>query len=147
MRNFQGLAIVGFISFAGLCKAGGGRQANELSIQDQSNFKLFAVLIGICCVTGICLVKISVGFFLRRFLKTPLLRNVVYGFIGFIFVFMIYSIMTFVLICKPLASYWDVDIAGTCWSAKTMSIVGNLNAGTCLCARYRRGPRVKRNVC
>lgn len=99
----EALAIVSFVSFVGLCKAGGGRHANQLSLQDQSNFELYSVLIGGCCVTGICLVKISVGLFLRRFLQTPRLRRLVNESIAFITIFMIYSILTFSLICTPLA--------------------------------------------
>lgn len=129
----QGLAIAGFASFVGLCRAGGGRHANKLSPQEQSDFKLFSVLIGLCCVTGICLVKISVGFFLRRFLQARLLRRLVNGFIAFMVVYMVYSILTFALICMPLATYWDSSITtGTCWSARTMKIIGNLNAGKSL---------------
>lgn len=98
------------------------------------------MLIGLCCVTGICLVKISVGFFLRRFLvSTRLLRVLVDGFIAFMAVFTIYSILTFALICMPLASYWDASITGgTCWDARTMEIVGNLNAGESCRARVYR---------
>lgn len=88
------------------------------------------MLIGLCCVTGICLVKISVGFFLRRFLLVTALRRVVDGFIVFMLVFLVYSVLTFVLICEPTATYWDAGITtGTCWSARTLKIIGNLNAG------------------
>lgn len=129
----KGLAIVGFASFVGLCRAGGGRRADRLSAAEQGAFKLFSVLIGLCCVTGICLVKISVGFFLRRFLQTRRLRRLVVGFIAFMVVYTAYSVLTFALICTPLATYWDVSITtGTCWSARTMTIVGNLNAGMLL---------------
>lgn len=82
-------------------------------------------------MTGICLVKISVGFFLRRFLvHTRRLRRLVDGFIACMVVYAVYSILTFALICTPLATYWDASITtGTCWDARTMKIIGNLNAG------------------
>lgn len=124
------MAILGFAFFVRLVKAGGGKQANLLSLQEQQDFKFSEVMIGICCVVGICLVKISIGFFLRRFLQTRFLKRLVMGFIGFIFVYMIYSVLTFVLMCVPTRSYWDSSVSGTCWSARTLSIVGNLNAGT-----------------
>lgn len=118
-----------FVFFVGLVRAGGGQRADTMSPEDQADFKFCQIMIGVCAVTGICLVKISVGFFLRRFLQTRLLRRLVVGFIGFISVYLVYSILTFVLMCTPTRVYWNSNVAGTCWSARTLSIVGNLNAG------------------
>ncbi|PSR90370.1 hypothetical protein BD289DRAFT_215986 [Coniella lustricola] len=124
------MAILGFVFFVKLVQAGDGKQANLLSASAQQEFKFSEVMIGVCCVVGICLVKISVGFFLLRFLQTRSLKRLVVGFIAFIFVYMIYSIFTFVLMCRPTNSYWDDSVPGTCWSAATLTVVGNLNAGT-----------------
>ncbi|KAF3769925.1 hypothetical protein M406DRAFT_66385 [Cryphonectria parasitica EP155] len=99
-----------------------------MSLEDQERFKFGEMMIGIFCVVGICLVKISVGFFLRRFLQTRFLKRLVLGFIIFISIYLVYSILTFVMMCTPTRSYWDSNVSGTCWSARTLSIVGNLNA-------------------
>lgn len=123
--------MVGFGSFVGLVQAGGGQQADEMSAQDQSNFKFYEVLIGVMCVPAVCLVKISVGFFLLRFLPTKTLQRTLYAFIGLMSLYLLYSILTLTLICMPLNSYWETSVNGTCWSARTLEIVGNLNAGKC----------------
>jgi len=121
--------MVGFGSFVGLVQAGGGQEADQMSAQDQSNFKFYEVIIGVACVPGVCLVKISVGLFLLRFIPTKTLQRTLYAFIGFISVYLVYSILTLTLICLPLNSYWEPSVKGTCWSARTLVIVGNLNAG------------------
>ncbi|KAL4780101.1 hypothetical protein BJX76DRAFT_339147 [Aspergillus varians] len=87
----------------------------------------------ILIVLGISLVKISIGFFLLRFVaRKKTLKIFIIGSLIFLGLFTIACILTLVLQCIPVAAAWDSDLRaakGTkCYSDTTYLHIGRFNS-------------------
>ncbi|ORY58914.1 uncharacterized protein BCR38DRAFT_72093 [Pseudomassariella vexata] len=122
-----GMAIGCMTCFIGMAKNGAGRFAKDILPEWQQGLAYWSYIIGIFQVTGISLVKISIAFFLRRFVQTKWQRHFTMVLLIFCAVFMIYSILTFVLACIPLSALWKITPSARCWSKDTLGLLGTVN--------------------
>lgn len=76
---------------------------------------------------AICLVKISVGFFLLRIAVHSVYRRLIIGIMLFMGIYTIGCFFTIVLQCTNLAVQWDHTIKATCWSAHTIKTLSYVN--------------------
>lgn len=76
---------------------------------------------------AICLVKISVGFFLLRIAVRPIYRHIIIGIMAFMGFYTIGCFFTIVLQCTNLAVQWDTTVKATCWSAHTIKTLSYVN--------------------
>lgn len=76
------------------------------------------------------MVKISIAFFLKRFVQGRRMNWFLNGMIGFVVVFILATILTFVLSCEPMDARWKTVEGAVCWSGDTMSDIGVINGGT-----------------
>jgi hypothetical protein len=126
------MAIMVMVCFVGMVQHGAGLSAKDIPADWNEGLAFWSYIIGPFCTTGISLVKISIGFFLRRFVQKSWQKVFIFGMIIFVFVFMVYSIVTFMIACMPLSAIWDGSIGQPgvkCWSADTLSLIGTINGG------------------
>lgn len=76
---------------------------------------------------GICLVKISIGFFLLRIASTKFYTRLISGIMIFMLVYTFACFLTIVLQCKNLAALWDTTIPMQCWGQKTLQSLSYTN--------------------
>ncbi|KFX93213.1 hypothetical protein V490_04954 [Pseudogymnoascus sp. VKM F-3557] len=62
---------------------------------------------GLFLVTGISLVKISVGLFLLRIVEGTLYKRIILGTIGFLVIFTLACLGTLIFQCLPVSAAWD----------------------------------------
>ncbi|KAL2193357.1 hypothetical protein P885DRAFT_45409 [Corynascus similis CBS 632.67] len=66
------------------------------------------------CLIGLCLTKVSVGFFLLRLSTSRRLRWIVIGTMIFTVLSATGNFLTVFFQCRPLALTWDTSVEGTC---------------------------------
>lgn len=101
-------------------------------------------------LAGICMVKISVGFFLLRIAVRPMFRRLIISIMGqlnmaphththmttmadlgvtvFMGFYTFGCILTVLLQCTNIHMMWDPTAKGTCWTVTQIKILGYLNA-------------------
>lgn len=65
------MAIVSMVCFVGMVQHGAGRHPKDIKPQWKEGLSYWTYMVGEFTLTGIGLVKISVGFCLKRFAQTP----------------------------------------------------------------------------
>jgi hypothetical protein len=123
------MAIMCMVCFVEMTQHGAGLDAADIPSEWEEGLSYWSYIIGFFLTTGISLVKLSVAFFLRRFVQKKWQKTFIVFMIGFSTVFMIYSIITFGLACIPLSAIWHPDPTARCWSADTLSLLGTINGG------------------
>ncbi|ORY08687.1 hypothetical protein BCR34DRAFT_488389 [Clohesyomyces aquaticus] len=76
---------------------------------------------------AICVVKISIGFFLLRIAIHAFYRRVIIGIMAFIAFYTTGCFLTVMLQCTNLAVQWDPTAKGVCWSPKTLHALSYTN--------------------
>lgn len=110
-------------------RLGAGRHIDQIPPQDfQEAFKLNFVTQPLF-LWAICLVKLSIGFFLLRVAVTPFYRRAIIGVMVFMAVYTFGCFLTIVLQCTNLAVQWDPQARGTCWGATTLKALSYTNIG------------------
>jgi hypothetical protein len=138
------MAIMCLVCFVGMVQHGAGLSSKDIPAEWNEGLSFWSYIIGPFCTTGISLVKISVGLFLRRFVPKGWQQHFILGMIAFVAVFMIYSIITFMVACIPVTAIWDGSMGQPgvqCWSPDTLSLIGTVNGG-----KLRGGLRLRRHV-
>ncbi|KAM0809282.1 hypothetical protein AB5N19_09625 [Seiridium cardinale] len=121
------MAVLSMVCFIGMVQHGAGRWEADIPDNWWVGLKFWSYLIGPFSTTGISLVKISAAFFLLRFMRQKWAQRFVVAMGIFCLVFMIYSIVTFMVACIPLSAFWNPQPGVKCWSADTLSLVGTVN--------------------
>ncbi|KAK7984513.1 Polyketide synthase- enoylreductase [Apiospora arundinis] len=125
------MAIMSMVCFVGMVRNGAGRYPKDIESEWKEGLAFWSYIIGVFFVTGISLVKISIGFFLKRFAQTPGQHRFLWVIISFCAVFMVYSVITFVIACIPLEAMWvpglRKDPNSRCQSGEVLSIIGTVN--------------------
>ncbi|KAH8646667.1 hypothetical protein BX600DRAFT_154369 [Xylariales sp. PMI_506] len=123
------MAILAMVCFIQMVHYGAGMWHEDIPADWLPGLNFWSYIIGPFCTSGISLVKISVGFFLRRFVQQKWQKKFLLGMIIFSGVFMVYSILTFCLACIPLDTLWVAvpDPNAKCWSMNTLSLLGTIN--------------------
>lgn len=122
--------MTGYACFVKFIQWGGGKHFKEIpeSWNEQLNF--WAFIQSPIDNTGISFVKISIAFFLKRFVQGKKTNWFLNGMIGFVVVFIVATILTFVLSCSPLEARWKTIKGSTCWAGNLLSTIGILNGCT-----------------
>ncbi|KAK6067545.1 integral membrane family protein [Seiridium cupressi] len=140
------MAVLSMVCFIGMVQHGAGRWEADMPDDWWAGLKFWSYLIGPFSTTGISLVKISAAFFLLRFMRQKWAQRFVVGMGIFCLVFMIYSIVTFMVACIPLSAFWNPQPGAKCWSADTLSLVGTVNGMVRMVYAYHRSdPGYTRN--
>ncbi|KAH7069315.1 hypothetical protein FB567DRAFT_565051 [Paraphoma chrysanthemicola] len=77
---------------------------------------------------AICLVKLSVGFFLLRIAVKPFYKRLIISIMAFMAFYTTGCFFTIVLQCTDLRLLWDPTVKGTCWSSFTLKTLGYVNS-------------------
>ena len=93
-----------------------GRHQDTLS-QWQINefFKMNFIQLVTSTLTGIALVKFSVGFSLLRLVNKGWFPIVVWSTMAFVMAYTLTALISTFLYCKPLAAFWDRGLNGECF--------------------------------
>ncbi|KAK8061699.1 oxidoreductase [Apiospora phragmitis] len=125
------MAIMSMVCFVGMVRNGAGRYQKDIKPEWREGLAYWSYIIGEFLVTGISLVKISIGFFLKRFAQTPAQHRFLWGMIIFCAIFMVYSAITFVIACIPLKAMWIPGLRAAptskCQTGQVLSIIGTAN--------------------
>ncbi|KAK7915126.1 hypothetical protein PG985_012829 [Apiospora marii] len=125
------MAIMSMVCFVGMVQHGAGRYQTDIKDERREGLAYWTYILGFFLVTGICLVKISIGFLLKRFAQSPGQHRFLLGMILFLFVFMVYSTITFSISCAPLRANWVPALRAApttkCQSKEVLSIIGTVN--------------------
>ncbi|KAF2109161.1 hypothetical protein BDV96DRAFT_652019 [Lophiotrema nucula] len=114
------LCIVGQCLIVPEVLKGAGRHKQYIPATDfQLSFKLNFITQPIYLI-AICLVKISIGFFLLRLAVTPFYRRTIIFIMGFMAFYTTGCFLTIMLQCTNLAVQWDPTAQGTCWGKSTL---------------------------
>ncbi|KAF1975454.1 hypothetical protein BU23DRAFT_458233 [Bimuria novae-zelandiae CBS 107.79] len=114
------LCITGACIVIPQVRLGAGRHVGNIPPKDfQIAFKLNFVTQPIYLI-AICVVKLSVGFFLLRIAILPLYRRAIQGIMAFMGFYTLGCFFTVMFQCTNLAVQWDPSVKGTCWSASTI---------------------------
>ncbi|RMZ75160.1 hypothetical protein DV737_g5426, partial [Chaetothyriales sp. CBS 132003] len=128
------ISITVLVCFGGEAKAGGlGKHPSLISTPDWENFLHWRFFHSLVIMVGISLVKISIAFFLRRFVPSKNYQRFLAGNIIFLTAFMISCACTLIFNCgaKPEAN-WDFTLRTTgeakCFSTKVFTAIGIFNS-------------------
>ncbi|OAG06881.1 uncharacterized protein CC84DRAFT_630037 [Paraphaeosphaeria sporulosa] len=106
---------------------GCGRHIDQISPEDfKIGFKLNFISQPIYLI-AICIVKLSVGFFLLRIATIPFYRHTIQGIMAFMAFYTTGCFFTIMFQCTNLAVQWDQSVKGTCWSKQTIQALGYTN--------------------
>ncbi|KAF2440767.1 hypothetical protein P171DRAFT_325708, partial [Karstenula rhodostoma CBS 690.94] len=106
---------------------GAGRHIDQISPEDfKLGFKLNFITQPIYLI-AICVVKMSVGFFLLRIAIIPFYRHTIQGIMGFMAFYTTGCFFTIMFQCTNIAVQWDQSAKGTCWTKKTIQALGYTN--------------------
>ncbi|KAK8050458.1 oxidoreductase [Apiospora phragmitis] len=95
----------------------------------KEGLRYWSYIIGPLLTTGICLVKISLAFFLRRFVQKVWQKRFLLGMVVFLSVFLIYSICTYTFACIPLEAIWNQKITdANCQFRSKLMDIGTANS-------------------
>jgi hypothetical protein len=108
-------------------RLGAGRHIQYIDPVDFANGYKLNFITQPLYLYAICLVKISVGFFLLRIAAQPLYRHIITGIMVFMGVYTTGCFFTIVLQCTNLAVQWDPNVKATCWSAHTIKTLSYVN--------------------
>ncbi len=122
------------ICLAGEAKAGGlGRHPSLVKAEDYSLFWHWRFFHSIIIMIGISLVKISIAFFLRRFVQGKNYQRFLMGFIIFMVAFTISCAGTLIFNCQThVNANWDFPLQAApgvhCFSKDTFTNIGIFNS-------------------
>lgn len=119
--------IVGQIIVIPEVYLGAGRHKEHIDPIDFANGYKLNFITQPIYLFAICLVKISVGFFLLRVAVAAVYRRIIIGIMIFMGFYTIGCFFTIVLQCTNLAIQWDPTVTGTCWSAHTIKTLSYVN--------------------
>lgn len=125
----QALVVTGYACFVKFVQWGGGKHFAEIPADWHEQLAFWAFIKSPIDNTGISTVKISIAFFLRRFVKGKKMSWFLNGMIAFCVLFIVATILTFVLACEPMEAAWKPVEGSTCWSAQILSDAGIANGG------------------
>ncbi|KAG9202472.1 hypothetical protein G6514_004208 [Epicoccum nigrum] len=121
------LCLAGQILIIPEVRLGAGRHIQYIDPVDFANGYKLNFITQPLYLYAICLVKISVGFFLLRIATQPLYRHIIIGIMVFMGVYTTGCFFTIVLQCTNLAVQWDPTVKATCWSAYTIKTLSYVN--------------------
>ncbi|KZM28652.1 uncharacterized protein EKO05_0010129 [Ascochyta rabiei] len=121
------LCIVGQIIIIPEVHLGAGRHKEYIDASDFANGFKLNFITQILYLFAICLVKLSVGFFLLRIAVTRVYRRIIIGVMAFMAFYTIGCFFTLVLQCTNLAVQWDPTATGTCWPPHTIKALSYTN--------------------
>ncbi|KAJ4293126.1 hypothetical protein N0V90_008408 [Kalmusia sp. IMI 367209] len=99
---------------------GAGKHIDQIEDKNfQTAFKLNFVTQPIYLI-AICVVKLSVGFFLLRIAIVPLYRRIIQGIMIFMAFYTTACFFTVMFQCTNLAVQWDPSVEGTCWPSNVL---------------------------
>lgn len=117
-------------SFIRMVQHGAGRWMHEIPDEWKEGLRYWSYIIGSLLTTGICLVKISLALFLRRFVQKAWQKRFLLGMVVFMSVFLVYSICTYVFACIPMEAIWNVTVTdANCKFRKHLMEIGTANSG------------------
>ncbi|KAF2124902.1 hypothetical protein P153DRAFT_425966 [Dothidotthia symphoricarpi CBS 119687] len=127
IRNVGWDCVVGQIVIIPEVHLGAGRHRVHVDPESfKEGFRLNFVTQPIYLI-AICLVKISVGFFLLRIAVATVYRRIIISTMVFMGVYTVGCFLTIMLQCTNLALLWDPYVKGTCWSDQTITTLSLLN--------------------
>ncbi|KAF2476493.1 uncharacterized protein BDR25DRAFT_375408 [Lindgomyces ingoldianus] len=106
---------------------GAGRHIDHIAPAGfQVAFKLNFVTQPIYLV-ALCLVKLSIGYFLLRLAVTTFYRRAIIFIMTFMGLYTTACFLTIILQCTNLAVLWDPTVKGTCWGVTTLKALSYTN--------------------
>ncbi|PGH18780.1 hypothetical protein AJ79_00193 [Helicocarpus griseus UAMH5409] len=117
-------------TFVGETYHGLGRHFLAIDMEDFPTFGKYIFFNAIFLVTGISLVKISLGFFLLRVAQHSRWRKFIIFMIAFLVLFTLASLGTLIFQCLPVAAAWDMNLRPTakCLTPNTYLHIGIFNS-------------------
>lgn len=106
---------------------GAGRHKQYIDPADFANGYKLNFITQPIYLFAICLVKISIGFFLLRVAVASVYRRIIIGIMAFMGFYTVGCFFTIVLQCTNLAVQWDPNVKATCWNAHTIKILSYVN--------------------
>lgn len=119
--------IVGQIIIIPEVYYGAGRHKQYIDPSDFANGYKLNFITQPIYLFAICLVKVSVGFFLLRVAVAAIYRRIIIGIMTFMSLYTVGCFFTIVLQCTDLAVQWDHTVTGTCWSPHTIKTLSSVN--------------------
>lgn len=106
---------------------GAGRHIDHIPPADFSKANKLNFITQPMYLWGICLAKVSIGFFLLRIATTPFFRRLIIGIMLFMGFYTLGCFFTIVFQCTNLAVLWDPTAKGTCWTENTLHALSYTN--------------------
>ncbi|KAK8026757.1 hypothetical protein PG991_003813 [Apiospora marii] len=129
MIGALGMAISTTACFIRMTQHGAGRWPADIPDAQREGLRYWSYIIGPLLTTGICLVKISLAFFLRRFVQRLWQKRFLLGMVAFLSIFAVYSVCTYVFACVPLQAVWDLTITdANCKLRARLKDIGTANS-------------------
>ncbi|KAF2752064.1 hypothetical protein M011DRAFT_15101 [Sporormia fimetaria CBS 119925] len=123
------LVVVGQCIIIPQVMLGAGKHIGDIDpIDFQQAFKLNFITQPIY-LWAICLVKISIGFFLLRVAVQKFYRRLIIGVISFMAFYTLGCFFTIVLQCDNLEALWDPTVKASCWDKDTLQALSYTNVG------------------
>ncbi|OBT80418.1 hypothetical protein VF21_00862 [Pseudogymnoascus sp. 05NY08] len=121
--------------FFEVSKGVGRHNADPIYMENMSEIIKIGFVRGLFLVSGISLVKISVGLFLLRIVEGTVYKRIIIGTIVFLIIFTLACIGTLIFQCLPVSAAWDFAQRpppfGTgnakCYSTPVFSAIGLFN--------------------
>ncbi|KFY07700.1 hypothetical protein V492_06903 [Pseudogymnoascus sp. VKM F-4246] len=88
-------------------KGVGRHNQDPIYMKNMSTIIKIGFFRGLFLVTGISLVKISVGLFLLRIVEGTVYKRIIIGTIGFLIIFTLACLGTLIFQCIPVSAAWD----------------------------------------
>ncbi|KAK8095669.1 uncharacterized protein PG998_002300 [Apiospora kogelbergensis] len=129
MIGALGMAISTMACFIRMVEHGAGRWMRDIPDEWKEGLSYWSYIIGPLLTSGICLVKISLAFFLRRFVQKVSQKRFLLGMIVFMSVFLVYSICTYTFACIPLEAVWKQKLTdANCALRNKLLDIGTANS-------------------
>ncbi|KAF2496333.1 hypothetical protein BU16DRAFT_609132 [Lophium mytilinum] len=121
------LCITGFFHIVPEVAYGAGKHINHIDPADfRRGLKLNFITQPIY-LWAICMVKMSIGFFLLRVAATSFFRRVIISIMVFMLVYTLVSFFTIVLQCTNIQVMWDPTVESKCFAPTTLRVLSYTN--------------------
>ncbi|OCK79704.1 hypothetical protein K432DRAFT_59635 [Lepidopterella palustris CBS 459.81] len=121
------LCVTGQVLIIPEVKYGAGRHINHIPVEDFGKGLKYNFITQPIYLWAICMVKVSIGFFLLRVAATAFFRRVIISIMVFMTIYTLVCFFTIMFECTNLAVLWDSTVKATCFTPQTLRALSYTN--------------------